>query len=73
MTGHAYIEETTEKAKEQFYPYYSNYWTYVNKQRGMLTRMSRNDFEQMASPDSALFVVIWDLAVVFDLFELKKY
>lgn len=45
----------------------------MNKQRGMLTRMSRNDFEQMASPDSALFVVIWDLAVVFDLFELKKY
>ena len=33
ITGHAYIAETTEQAKEEFYPYYSNYWNYVNRQR----------------------------------------
>ncbi len=56
VTGHAYIAETTQQAREEFYPYYSNYWGYVNSQRGMSTRMSRADFEQMSSPDSALFV-----------------
>ncbi|MGG3449285.1 LLM class flavin-dependent oxidoreductase [Domibacillus aminovorans] len=56
VTGHAYIAETTQQAREEFYPYYSNYWGYVNSQRGMSTRMSRADFDQMSSPDSALFV-----------------
>lgn len=56
VTGHAYIAKTTQQAKDEFYPYYSNYWEYVNRQRGMGTRMSRDDFEQMASPNTALFV-----------------
>jgi len=56
VTGHAYIAETNQEAKNDFYPYYSNYWYYVNRQRGMGTRMSREDFEYMASPNTALFV-----------------
>lgn len=56
VTGHAYIAKTTQQAKDEFYPYYSNYWEYVNRQRGMRTRMSREDFEHMAGPDTALFV-----------------
>lgn len=56
VTGHAYLAKTTEQAKEEFYPYYSNYWYYVNRQRGMGTKMSREDFEQLAAPDTALFV-----------------
>jgi probable LLM family oxidoreductase len=56
VTGHAYIAETTQQAKDEFFPYYSNYWSYVNRQRGMGSRMSRSDFEHMASPNTALFV-----------------
>jgi probable LLM family oxidoreductase len=56
VTGHAYIAETTQQAKDEFFPYYSNYWSYVNRQRGMGSRMSRSDFEHMASPTTALFV-----------------
>lgn len=56
VTGHTYIAKDTQQAKDEFYPYYSNYWAYVNKQRGMGTRMSRSDFEHMASPETALFV-----------------
>lgn len=56
ITGHAFIAETTQQAKDEFFPYYSNYWSYVNRQRGMGTRMSREDFEHMASPNTALFV-----------------
>jgi probable LLM family oxidoreductase len=56
VTGHAYIAETTQQAKDEFYPYYTNYWEYVNRQRGMGTRISKGDFDQMASPETALFV-----------------
>lgn len=56
VTGHTYIATTTQQAKEEFYPYHSNYWYYVNRQRGFGTKMSRNEFEQMASPNTALFV-----------------
>ncbi|MBA9026551.1 LLM class flavin-dependent oxidoreductase [Peribacillus huizhouensis] len=56
VTGHTFMAETTEQAKDEYYPYYSNYWEYVNSQRGMNTRMSRADFEQLSSPDTALFV-----------------
>ncbi|WNS78973.1 LLM class flavin-dependent oxidoreductase [Domibacillus sp. DTU_2020_1001157_1_SI_ALB_TIR_016] len=56
VTGHGYISKTTQQAKEEFYPYYANYWSYVNRQRGMGGSVSREDFEQMTAPDTALFV-----------------
>lgn len=58
VTGHAYVAKTTEQARDEFYPYYANYWDYVNRQRGMGTsmKMSRDDFEQVTRPETALFV-----------------
>ncbi|MDN4606303.1 LLM class flavin-dependent oxidoreductase [Sporosarcina highlanderae] len=57
VTGHGYISNTTQQAKEEFYPYYSNYWSAVNRQRGMISgRMSSSEFEQLANQDTALFV-----------------
>jgi len=56
VTGHTYIAKTSQQAKDEFYPYYANYWGYVNKQHGMSTRISRSDFDYMASPETGLFV-----------------
>lgn len=56
VTGHAFLAKSTEEAKNDFFPYYSNYWSYVNSQRGMSTRLSKEDYEEMTSPDTALFV-----------------
>ncbi|KKI89314.1 luciferase [Bacillus sp. SA1-12] len=56
VTGHGYIAKTTKQAKDEFYPYYSNYWSYVNLQRGMTSLMSRAEFEQLTEADTALFV-----------------
>lgn len=57
ITGHGYFSKTTEQAKEEYYPYYSNYWSYVNRQRGMSSgKISQADFEQMTASDTALFV-----------------
>jgi alkanesulfonate monooxygenase SsuD/methylene tetrahydromethanopterin reductase-like flavin-dependent oxidoreductase (luciferase family) len=55
VTGHAFISETTKQAKDEYYPYYSNYWGFFNRKHGM-TRMSRADFEVMSGPETALFV-----------------
>ncbi|MBS4210235.1 LLM class flavin-dependent oxidoreductase [Bacillus sp. FJAT-50079] len=57
VTGHGYLSKTSEQAKEEFYPYYSNYWSVVNRQRGIGGgMMSRADFDQIAAADTALFV-----------------
>ncbi len=56
IPGHGFIRKTTEQAIDEFYPYYSNYWEYVNRQRGMGVKMSRNEFDRMVTPDSALLV-----------------
>jgi len=56
VTGHAFIAETTEEAKELFYPYYANYRAYVHKQRGEEFNLSRAKFEELTAPDTSLFV-----------------
>ncbi|MFC5403296.1 LLM class flavin-dependent oxidoreductase [Cohnella soli] len=56
ITGHGYFAKTTQQALDEFYPYYANYWSYVNRQRGINRSLTRTDFEGMTGPDSALFV-----------------
>ncbi|MFC7366614.1 MULTISPECIES: LLM class flavin-dependent oxidoreductase [Bhargavaea] len=56
VTGHGFLAEDGETARDTFYPYYSGYWAEVNRQRGMAFRMSREDFDQVTGPDHALFV-----------------
>jgi probable LLM family oxidoreductase len=57
VTGHAYIAKTTQQAKEEYYPYHSNYWDLVNAQQGgPRSPISREDFERLAEPETALFV-----------------
>jgi len=56
ITGHGYIAETSQQARDEYYPYYSNYWKYVNAQRGASLQLSRDEFERLAAPETALFV-----------------
>lgn len=78
VTGHAFISETTQQARDEFFPYYSNYWGYVNRQRGMSTQMSRTDFDQMTRPETALFVgssqqVIEKILRQYELFGHQRF
>ncbi|MFF2754586.1 LLM class flavin-dependent oxidoreductase [Psychrobacillus sp. NPDC058041] len=78
VTGHTYIAKETQQAKDEFYPYYSNYWSYVNKQRGMATRITRQDFEHMASLETALFVgspqqIIEKILYQYELFGHQRF
>lgn len=53
VTSHFYVEETSQGARETFYPYYSAYiGDHLSRGRGPL---SREAFEHWAGPDGALF------------------
>ncbi|CRK82111.1 LLM class flavin-dependent oxidoreductase [Neobacillus massiliamazoniensis] len=72
VTGHTYIAETTQQAKEEFYPYHANYWGYLNRQR------SRSDFEKLAAPETGLFVgssqqIIEKILHQFELFGHQRF
>jgi probable LLM family oxidoreductase len=56
ISGHGYFASTTQKAKDEFYPYYSAYKSYVNQQLGKTGKLSREEFDQLTDPDTALFV-----------------
>lgn len=56
ISGHGYFASTTQKAKDEFYPYYSAYKSYVNQQLGKTEKLSREEFDQLTDPDTALFV-----------------
>lgn len=78
ITGHGFIAKTTQQAKEAYFPYYSNYWSYVNRQRGMTFRMDRSDFERMAGPETALFVgnpeqVVEKILRQYELFGHRRF
>lgn len=78
ITGHGYIAKTTQQAKDEYYPYYSNYWSYVNRQRGEEYRMTRANFEQMAGPSTALFVgspeqIVEKILQQYEMFGHKRF
>ncbi|MBK3496245.1 LLM class flavin-dependent oxidoreductase [Viridibacillus sp. YIM B01967] len=56
IAGHGYFAEDGQQARDAFYPYYKNYWAYVNKQHNMHFSLDREGFEQMTTLESALFV-----------------
>jgi alkanesulfonate monooxygenase SsuD/methylene tetrahydromethanopterin reductase-like flavin-dependent oxidoreductase (luciferase family) len=78
ITGHGYIARTTQQAKDEYFPYYLNYWSHVNRQRGMAFQMDRTDFEHMASPETALLVgspqqIVEKIMRQYELFGHKRF
>lgn len=56
VTGHGYFTEDGKQARDEFYPFYKNYWGYVSKQRGTSFHIDEEDFKRMTGPNTALFV-----------------
>lgn len=78
VTGHGYLADTSQQAKDEFYPYYSNYWYIVNRQRGMGVRMAREQFDAAAGADMALFVgspeqVVEKILRQYELFGHRRF
>lgn len=78
VTGHAYISKTTQEAIEEFYPYHSNYWHHINRHRGIPVPLTRAEFEQASSKETALFVgssqqIIEKIMHQYELFSHQRF
>ncbi|MGO4547819.1 LLM class flavin-dependent oxidoreductase [Paenibacillus sp. 2TAB23] len=56
ITSHAYIADTNEKALAEYYPYYANYVSSFMSGQGRGEPMTREQFDSLANPLSALAV-----------------
>ncbi|MGG4147137.1 LLM class flavin-dependent oxidoreductase [Paenibacillus algorifonticola] len=56
VTGHSYIAKDSQQARAEYFPYYTNYWSHMNRQRGSDFRITQEEFADMTAPDQALFV-----------------
>jgi probable LLM family oxidoreductase len=57
VTGHGYIANSMEQARDEFYPYYAHYLKLIQEQRGMRSGiLPREVFEQMTGPESVMFI-----------------
>ncbi|MFJ7668133.1 LLM class flavin-dependent oxidoreductase [Lysinibacillus sp. NPDC097195] len=78
VSGHAYFADSLAQAKEEFYPHYSNYWHYVNAQRGMRYHLSKEGFDNMTAGQNALFVgspneIIEKILMQYELFGHSRF
>ncbi|WP_314004239.1 LLM class flavin-dependent oxidoreductase [uncultured Paenibacillus sp.] len=56
VSSHGFIAETTQQAKDEFFPYYANYFGHFLGKRTGRGPVSRAEFDHMAHPGSALAV-----------------
>ncbi|WP_026908738.1 LLM class flavin-dependent oxidoreductase [Paucisalibacillus globulus] len=57
VSGHGYIANSMDQARDEFYPYYSHYLKLIQEQRGMRSGiLPREVFEQMTGPESVMFI-----------------
>lgn len=69
VTGHVYMAETSQKARDEFHPYHSNYWD---------NGLSRADFDPLCGEDTALLVgspqqVIEKILRQYELFGHRRF
>lgn len=56
VSSHFHVQKDSQRARDEFYPYYANYWAVISRSRGREIHFSRSEFEQLASLRGALFV-----------------
>ncbi|RDW19030.1 LLM class flavin-dependent oxidoreductase [Oceanobacillus arenosus] len=56
VTGHGFIADSMEEAKDAFYPYYAQYMQYMSKQRGQRGEVSRVAFDYMTRAENVMFI-----------------
>jgi probable LLM family oxidoreductase len=56
LSGHMHIEESSQAARDTFFPHYSAYFLNHAPKQSYLTEISREEFDRRAAPDGPLFV-----------------
>ena len=56
LAGHMHIEETSQGARDAYYPYYSNYFLHHAPRTNYAREISREEYDKRASREGPLFV-----------------
>ncbi len=56
MTSYLHVEESSQQALDEFYPYHAHYFEQLSRGRGQAIRLSRDDFNRGARLEGAFFV-----------------
>lgn len=56
IAAHTYVGATSKAARDEFYPFYINYWAQALGTPHPFGSLSRSDFEKLAAPDTMLMV-----------------
>lgn len=78
VSSHFHVQKDSQKARDEFYPYYANYWAVISRSRGREIHFSRAEFEQLASLRGALFVgspqeIIDKILYQYELFKHQRF
>lgn len=78
VSSHFHVQKDSQKAREEFYPYYANYFGVISRSRGREIQVTRSDFEQLASLRGALFVgspqeIIDKLMYQYEVFKHQRF
>jgi probable LLM family oxidoreductase len=77
INSHVYVADTSQEARNQFFPHYSKMMNHIGEERGWLP-MGRADFDAMCSPRGSLMVgspqeVIDKILFEHDLFRHTRF
>jgi probable LLM family oxidoreductase len=56
LAGHMHIEKDSQAARENFYPYYTAYFSNHAPKRSYRTQISREEYDKRAGPEGPVFV-----------------
>jgi len=56
VTSYLYIDGSSQKARDVFYPYHAHYFEELSRERRQIMRLSRDDFDRGARREGAYFV-----------------
>jgi probable LLM family oxidoreductase len=56
VTSYLHVEETSQQARDEFYPYHAHYFEQLSRGRGRTIRLSRDEFDWGTRREGAFFV-----------------
>lgn len=77
INSHGYITETSQKAADEYFPYYEYTMNIIGKERGWAP-LNRSSFDNLISPEGAVFVgspddVVEKILYEYDLFHHQRF
>lgn len=78
VSSHFHVADSSQQARDEFYPYHAHYFEQISRGRGQIMRLTRDDFERGTRPEGAYFVgspqeIIDKLLYEHELFSHQRF